>query len=164
MGARVLTTAGSAEKCLACLNLGAERAVPYKEQDFVDVAKDFGGGLGVDVILDMVGGDYVARNLQALAPDGRLVNIAFLQGSKVEIDLMPVMLKRLTLTGSTLRARDPVFKAAIAQKLKTHVWPLLENSKISAVVHATFPLSEADQAHRLMESSTHIGKIVLVMG
>lgn len=163
MGVRVMTTAGSPEKCLACIELGAEQAIPYKDQDFVTAAKDFGGGLGVDVILDMVGGDYVARNLQALAPDGRLVNIAFLKGSKVELDLMPVMLKRLTLTGSTLRARDPAFKAAIAQNLKEHVWPLLENARIRPVVHATFPLEAADQAHRLMESGTHIGKIVLVM-
>lgn len=163
LGVRVLTTAGSPEKCLACLNLGAEQAVPYKDQDFVPIAKDFGGGLGVDVILDMVGGEYVARNLQALAPEGRLVNIAFLQGSKVEVDLMPVMLKRLTLTGSTLRARDPAFKAAIAQKLQAHVWPLLENARIRPIVHVTFPLSEAEQAHRLMETSAHIGKIVMVM-
>lgn len=167
MGARVLTTAGSPEKCLACLNLGAERAIPYKEQDFVAAAKDFGAKNtnipGVDVILDMVGGDYVARNLQALAPDGRLVNIAFLNGSKVELDLMPVMLKRLTLTGSTLRARDPAFKAAVAQKLKRFIWPLLENARIRPVVHATFPLGEADQAHRLMEAGAHIGKIVLVV-
>lgn len=167
MGVRVLTTAGSPEKCLACLNLGAERAIPYKEQDFVVIARDFGAKNtnipGVDVILDMVGGDYVARNLQALAPDGRLVNIAFLNGSKVELDLMPVMLKRLTLTGSTLRARDPAFKAAVAQKLQRFIWPLLENTRIHPVVHATFPLSEADQAHRLMEAGTHIGKIVLVV-
>jgi NADPH2:quinone reductase len=149
------------------LNLGAERAIPYKEQDFVAAAKDFGAKNtnipGVNVILDMVGGDYVARNLQALAPDGRLVNIAFLNGSKVELDLMPVMLKRLTLTGSTLRARDPALKAAVAQKLQRFIWPLLENTRILPVVHATFPLSEADQAHRLMEAGTHIGKIVLVV-
>ena len=121
----------------------------------------FGGGEGVNVILDMVGGDYVARNIKALAPDGRLVNIAFLQGSHVELDLMAVMLKRLTLTGSTLRARDPAFKAAIAQKLKSHVWPLLENGQIHPVIDTTFALKDADQALGLMETGGHIGKIVL---
>lgn len=167
MGVRVMATAGNAEKCQACLDLGAELAVPYKERDFVPLAREFGargnGVSGVDVILDMVGGDYVARNLSALAPDGRLVNIAFLKGSRVEVDLMPVMLKRLTLTGSTLRVRPPAFKAAIAQNLKTHVWPLLQSARIRPVVFATFPLERTAQAHRLMESGDHIGKIVLEM-
>lgn len=168
LGVHVITTAGSANKCQACLDLGAEQAVNYREDDFVDAARTFGaqhgGAKGVDVILDMVGGEYVGRNIQSLAPDGRLVNIAFLQGSKVEIDLMPVMLKRLTLTGSTLRARDTDFKAAIAQNLKTTIWPLLESGAIKPVVHKTFALKEASQAHQLMESSQHIGKIVLEMG
>ncbi|HEY9078975.1 MAG TPA: NAD(P)H-quinone oxidoreductase [Magnetovibrio sp.] len=161
LGVRVITTAGSREKCQACLDLGAEMAVNYREDDFVPLAREFGSDKGVDVILDMVGGDYVARNIKSLAPDGRLVNIAFLQGSKVELDLMAVMLKRLTLTGSTLRARDTGFKAAIAQNLKKTVWPLLESGAIKPVVHRTFALENASEAHRLMESSAHIGKIVL---
>jgi len=164
LGVRVISTAGSADKCQACLDLGAEQAVNYREDDFVPLAREFGGGKGVNVILDMVGGDYVARNIKSLAADGRLVNIAFLQGSKVEIDLMAVMLKRLTLTGSTLRARDPAFKAAIAANLKKTVWPLLESGAIKPVVHQTFALENAADAHRLMESSAHIGKIVLTMG
>jgi len=161
LGVRVIATAGSAEKCQACLDLGAEAAVNYREEDFVEAARTFGGGTGVNVILDMVGGAYVAKNIKSLAPDGRLVNIAFLQGSKVEINLMPVMLKRLTLTGSTLRARDPGFKAAIAANLQKTVWPLLADGSIKPVIYKTFPLAEAAQAHRLMESSAHIGKIVL---
>ena len=164
LGVRVIATAGSRDKCQACLDLGAEQAVNYREQDFVPLARAFGGGKGVNVVLDMVGGDYVARNIKSLAPDGRLVNIAFLQGSKVEIDLMAVMLKRLTLTGSTLRARAPEFKSAIAKNLKKSVWPLLENGAIKPVVHQTFPLRNAADAHRLMESSAHIGKIVLTIG
>lgn len=160
-GARVMITAGSDEKCQACMVLGAALAVNYKKDDFVAQALEFGNGKGVDVILDMVGGDYVPRNINALAPDGRLVNIAFLGGSKVELDLMPVMLKRLTLTGSTLRARGVDFKAAIAQDLNTHVWPLLESAKIRPIVHSTFPLEQAFEAHLMMESSAHIGKIVL---
>lgn len=165
LGVRVMATAGSAEKCQACLDLGARLVVRYDEHDFVPVAQEFGaqgtGTNGVDVILDMVGGDYVARNLDALAPDGRLVNIAFLKGSHVKVDLMPVMLKRLTLTGSTLRPRPPAFKAAIAENLKTQVWPLFENSRIRPVVFATFPLKSANAALKLMESGEHIGKIVL---
>lgn len=163
MGARVMTTAGTDEKCQACTDLGATLAVNYKKDDFVTQAREFGGGKGVNVILDMVGGDYVARNITALAPDGRLVNIAFLGGSKVELDLMPVMLKRLTLTGSTLRAREVDFKTAIAQDLNTHVWPLLESAKIRPIVHSTFPLEQASQAHQMMESGAHIGKIVLTV-
>ena len=163
LGVRVIATAGSTDKCQACLDLGAERAVNYRNEDFVAAAREFGGGKGVNVILDMVGGDYVARNIKSLAPDGRLVNIAFLQGSKVELDLMAVMLKRLTLTGSTLRARDPGFKAEIAENLHKTVWPLLESGAIKPVVHSTFPLAEAAKAHELMESSQHIGKIVLTM-
>ncbi len=160
-GARIFTTAGSDEKCAACRKLGADYAINYRTQDFVEVIKDVTGGKGVDVILDMVGGDYIARNLRAVAADGRIVNIAYLKGSKVEINLMPVMLKRLTMTGSTLRARDIAFKAAIAENLKQKVWPLIESGEIKPVIHATLPLAEAAEAHRLMESSTHIGKIVL---
>jgi putative PIG3 family NAD(P)H quinone oxidoreductase len=160
-GARVFATAGSDEKCAACLSLGADRAINYNDEDFVQAVKDETGGKGADVILDMVGGDYVARNIAALAADGRLVSIAFLKGAKVEVNLMPVMLKRLTLTGSTLRARSVAFKAAIAQRLREKVWPLIETGRIKPVIHATFPLARAADAHRLMESSAHIGKIVL---
>ena len=165
LGVHVITTAGSDEKCNACVELGAERAINYKEEDFVEAAREFGktknGTSGVDVILDMVGGDYVQKNIKSLAPDGRLVNIAFLNGSKVEIDLMTVMLKRLSLTGSTLRARSPEFKGDIAQNLEKTVWPLLESGSIAPVIHTTFPLKMAAKAHALMESSLHIGKIVL---
>jgi len=162
LGAKVMATAGNEEKCRACTELGAERAVNYKEEDFVTAAKEFGGKKkGVDVILDMVGGDYTDRNIKSLAQDGRLVNIAFLQGSKVEVNLMPVMLKRLTLTGSTLRARPVAVKAAIANELRETVWPLIEKGAVKPVMHSVFPLEKADEAHKLMESSTHIGKIVL---
>ncbi len=168
LGVRVIATAGNPEKRQACMDLGAERAVNYKEEDFVEAAREFGSknesAKGVDVILDMVGGDYIARNIKSLAPDGRLVNIAYLQGSKAEVNFMAVMLKRLTLTGSTLRARDAAFKAEIARNLKETVWPLLEDGSIKPVVHATFPLAEAARAHKLMESSQHIGKIVLDVG
>ncbi len=160
-GARVFATAGSDEKCAACLSLGADRAINYNDEDFVQAVKDETGGKGADVILDMVGGDYVARNIAALAADGRMVSIAFLKGAKVEVNLMPVMLKRLTLTGSTLRPRSVEFKAAIAQRLREKVWPLIETGRIKPVIHATFPLARAAEAHRLMESSAHIGKIVL---
>ena len=162
MGARVIATAGSDEKCRACAALGAERTVNYREHDFVEAAREFGGGKGVNVILDMVGGDYIARNIKSLAPDGRLVNIAFLQGSTAEINFMPVMLKRLTLTGSTLRPQPVARKAEIAAALETRVWPLISKGAIKPVVHATFVLAEAAEAHRMMESSRHIGKIVLV--
>lgn len=162
LGARVITTAGSEEKCKVCLDLGAERAVNYKEEDFVDAAKDFTGGIGVDVILDMVGGDYIQRNIKALGPDGRHVSIAFLGGSKAEVNFMPVMLKRLTLTGSTLRPLPVERKAEIARALEESVWPLIASGEIAPVVHSTFPLAEAAEAHRLMESSQHIGKIVLL--
>jgi len=161
-GSRVFATAGSDEKCQACRDLGADRAINYRTEDFVAVILDATGGKGVDVILDMVGGDYVSRNLKALAVDGRMVNIAYMQGSKIaNLDLLPLMLKRLTLTGSTLRARDAAFKAAIADNLRAKVWPLLDQGRIKTVVHQSFPLAEAAAAHRLMESSTHIGKIML---
>lgn len=161
LGARVITTAGSDEKCQACLDLGAERAINYKNEDFVEAAREFGGGNGVNVILDMVGGDYLPRNIKALAPDGRHVNIAFLRGSKVELNFMPVMLKRLTLTGSTLRPQSVERKGEIARQLRDKVWPLISKGEIKPVIHATFPMAEAAQAHQLMESSQHIGKIVL---
>ncbi len=161
-GARVFATAGSAEKCRACEALGAERAIDYREEDFVQVVKAATGKKGVDVILDMVGGDYVQRNISALAPDGRLCYIAFLGGSKVEVDLLPMMLKRITISGSTLRARSVAFKGAIAGNLRDKVWPRIAAGEIKPVVHATFPLSEAAEAHRLMESSAHIGKIALI--
>jgi len=162
MGARVITTAGSDEKCRACEELGAERAVNYKNEDFVEAVKEFTSGAGVDVVLDMVGGDYIPRNIKAMAPDGRHVNIAFLGGSKVEVNFMPVMLKRLTLTGSTLRPQPVERKGEIARALKDKVWPLIASCEIMPVIHATFPLTDAAEAHRLMESSQHIGKIVLV--
>ncbi len=163
-GARVFATAGSAEKCRVCEELGAERAINYRDEDFVSVVKEALGGSGsggVNVILDMVGGDYIERNFRALAPDGRLCNIAYLQGSKVEINMMPVMLKRLTVTGSTLRAMPVPYKAALADKLRTKVWPLIESGTVKPVMHGTFPLAKAAEAHRLMESNQHIGKIVL---
>ncbi len=162
LGARVIATAGTPEKCAACEELGAEKAVNYKDADFVEAAREFGGGKGVNVILDMVGGDYAARNIQALARDGRLVSIAFLKGSKVTLDLMPVMLKRLTLTGSTLRPQSVERKGEIARALGERVWPLISSGDIKPVIHATFPLAQAADAHHLMESGRHIGKIVLI--
>lgn len=161
-GARVFTTAGSAEKCRVCEELGAERAINYREEDWLSAVKGESVG-GVDLILDMVGGPYTAQNLKALNADGRLVNIAWLKGSKMELDLMPVMLKRLTLTGSTLRARSVAFKGAIADRLKADVWPMLESGRIKPLIHKTFPLAEAAEAHALMESSAHIGKIMLTV-
>jgi putative PIG3 family NAD(P)H quinone oxidoreductase len=163
LGARVFVTAGSADKCKACEDLGAERAINYRDEDFVAVVKELTGGKGVNVILDMVGGSYVQRNISALAPDGRLCYIAFLGGSKAEVNLAPVMLKRITISGSTLRAREVAFKAGIARNLKKTVWPLLEAGTIAPVIHKTFALRDAAQAHELMESSAHIGKIVLTV-
>jgi NADPH2:quinone reductase len=163
LGARVLVTAGSAEKCAACERLGAERAIDYRREDFVDIVKKRTHERGVDLILDMVGGDYVARNLEALAPEGRLVQIAFVRGSSVQVDLRSVMQKRLTLTGSTLRPRTTQQKAAIARAVQAHVWPLIEAGNVRPVIHATLPLSEAAAAHRMMEANLHIGKIVLTV-
>ena len=160
-GARVFATAGSAEKCAACERLGAERAINYREADFVEALRGEGGA---DLILDMVGGDYVARNLKALADDGRLVQIAFLQGPKMELNLAPLMMRRLTLTGSTLRPQSVAAKAAIAVELHEKVWPLLEAGRIAPVMDSTYPLAEAAAAHARMESSAHIGKIVLEIG
>ena len=163
-GATVFTTAGNADKCRACEALGADRAIDYKTEDFVAVIKEATGGRGVDVVLDMVGGDYVARDIEIMAPDGRHVSIAFLQGPKVSLNLFPIMTKRLTLTGSTLRARSVEEKGRIARALREKVWPLLETGTVKPVVHKTFPLEQAVEAHRLMESSAHIGKIVLTVG
>lgn len=161
-GARVFATAGGPDKAKVCAGLGAH-AIDYRAEDFVAVIKEATGGRGVDVILDMVGGPYVARNIKALAVEGRLVSIAFLQGSAVELNLMPVMLKRLTLTGSTLRPQATDRKAAMAAALAAEVWPLIDQGRIAPLVHATFPLVEAEAAHRLMEANTHVGKIVLTV-
>jgi putative PIG3 family NAD(P)H quinone oxidoreductase len=160
-GARVFATAGSPEKCAACVTLGAERAIDYRAEDFVEVLKAEGGA---DVILDMVGGDYVARNLRALAEDGRLVQIAFLQGPKVTLNLAPLMMKRQTITGSTLRPQSDLAKARIAAELAAEVWPLLSSGRIAPVMDSEFPLEEAAAAHARMESSAHVGKIVLRVG
>jgi NADPH2:quinone reductase len=162
-GARVLATAGSPAKCAACERLGAEHATNYRDQDFVVSVRDVTGGRGVDVVLDIVGGDYLQRNLEILALEGRLVQIAFLAGSKAQINLTPILQRRLTITGSTLRARSVTEKGAIATALRQHVWPLLETGAVKPVVHATFPLRQAADAHRLMESGEHIGKLVLVV-
>jgi NADPH:quinone reductase len=162
LGSRVIATAGSADKCAACESLGAERAVDYRQQDFVAAAKEFTGGKGVDVVLDMVGGDYIQRNLSALAVEGRLAIIAFLAGSQVEVNFLPIMLKRITVTGSTLRPQSIESKAAIARALEKTVWPLIEAGDIRPVIDSTFSLAEAAAAHRLMESSRHIGKIMLL--
>jgi len=162
-GNKVLATAGSADKCEACVKLGADRAINYKSEDFVAVAKEATAGRGVNVILDMVGGDYVDRELKCLADDGRIVIIAFLGGSKATVGLTDILRRRLTVTGSALRPRPVEFKAAIARNLREKVWPLIETGRIKAVIHKTFPLAEASKAHALMESSTHIGKIVLTV-
>jgi len=161
LGHRVFTTAAG-EQCAALERLGAFRAIDFAREDFAAVVKEATGGKGVDVILDIVGGDYVPRNIASLARDGRLVNIAFLKGSKVEIDLMPVMLKRLTLTGSTLRIQSVERKGAIAAALRERVWPLIEDGRIRPVIHARLPLAEAAQGHRIMQEATHLGKILLV--
>src|ERR1700761_4286432 len=164
-GARVFATAGSAQKCAACLKLGADAAFNYREQDFVQEVKTLTDGRGVNVILDMVGGPYLPRNIRCLGMDGRLVFIAFLQGSKVQdFDFMQVMRRRLTITGSTMRPRTTAQKGAIAQKLREKLWPVLEAGRCPPVIHATFPLAQAAEAHRLMESSQHIGKIMLTLG
>lgn len=163
-GARVFATAGSAEKVAACEALGAERGINYRDEDFVAAVKEATGGNGVNLVLDMVGGSYVQRDIAALAPDGRLVFIAFLGGAKAEVDFSQIMMKRLTVTGSTLRPRPIAFKAAIAQSLKTRVWPLLEAGKARPQIFKTFPLAQASEAHALMESSAHVGKIVLTVG
>lgn len=161
-GAKVITTVGSDEKCEVCSKLGATRAINYNSEDFAEVVKAETGGRGVDVILDIVGGDYVERNIRSLAEDGRLVYIAFQKGSKVSIDLMRVMLKRLTITGSTLRIRSSEVKAEIARALEEKVMPLVAEGRVRVVMDATFPLAEAAKAHARMDAS-HIGKIVLTV-
>ena len=160
-GARVFATAGNNLKCQACEKLGAEKGINYREEDFVEIIQQATNKRGVDVILDMVGGDYIEKNISLLATEGRLVNIAYLNGSKVEVNFLPVMLKRLTLTGSTLRPRSVAEKGAIARVLEEKVWPLLASGRIAPVIEGRFPLARAADAHRLMETSAHIGKIVL---
>jgi NADPH:quinone reductase len=159
-GAHVIATAGNDEKCAACRELGADVANNYRSQDFVEVIRGL-PSKGVDVVLDMVGGDYLARNLKCMKADGRLVVIAFLKGAKTEVDLSAIMMKRLTVTGSTLRARDLDFKAQLAQSVQRELWPALAERRIRPKIHAVLPLAEAAAAHRMMESSAHIGKIVL---
>jgi NADPH2:quinone reductase len=161
-GARVIATAGSADKCATCVKLGAE-AINYRDQDFVAEVMKLTDQRGVDVILDMVGGDYIQRNISSAAPDGRIVSIAFLRGPKAEVNFMPVMAKRLTLTGSTLRPRSNEEKAALARAIEANVWPLIETGRVKPIIDTTFPLADAAKAHALMESSSHIGKIVLTV-
>ncbi len=160
-GATVVATAGSGDKCKACLGFGADLAINYRNEDYVAVMKE--RGLAANLILDMVGGDYVERNLKAAAMHGRIVQIAFQQGSRITADLMPIMLKRLTFTGSTLRPRNVAEKAAIARSLENKVWPLLAAGRSKPKIHAKIPLAEAAKAHALMESSTHVGKIILTL-
>ena len=161
--AKVIVTAGTDEKCQFCTQLGADAAINYRSQDFVEKIKTMTEGKGVDVILDMIGGDYFPRNIKCLAEDGRLVQIAMQNGPKTELNLLPVMLKRLTITGSTLRARNIAFKAAIARQLHKQVWPMLSDGRIKPVIDKSYSLNEANKAHELMESSQHIGKIVLTL-
>jgi len=160
-GAQVIATAGNAEKVALCRKIGADHAIDYRTRDFVAEVARITGGRGVDVVLDMVGGDYVERNLACLALDGRLAQIAFLKGSRVELDLRPLMLRRLTITGSTLRASPFARKAGIADSLRKQVWPLYERGEIKPIIDTTFALADAAKAHALMESSAHIGKIML---
>ncbi|MBX3496555.1 MAG: NAD(P)H-quinone oxidoreductase [Parvibaculum sp.] len=162
-GAKVIATAGSAEKCAACVKLGADAAINYRDADFVAETKRLTDGRGADVILDMVGGDYIPRNIQAAATDGRIVSIAFLNGPVAEVNFLPVMLKRLTLTGSTLRPRSIEEKAALALALREKVWPLIEAGRIKPLIDTVFPLADAAKAHALMEKSSHIGKIILTV-
>lgn len=160
-GSRVIVTAGNDEKCQRSLALGADLAINYRQQDFVEAVLSFTDGKGVDVILDMIGGDYLPRNLKSLAIDGRLLQIAIQNGGKAEINLASVLMKRLTLAGSTLRSRNDDFKAKIARQLHEKVWPLLESGRIKPVIDSVFPLAKAAQAHERMESNQHIGKIIL---
>jgi NADPH2:quinone reductase len=162
-GARVFATAGTDEKARICERLGAVRGINYRTEDFVDIVRRETTGNGVDIILDMVGGSYLDRNLQAAAVEGRLVIIAMLGGSRAELKLSQVLTKRLTITGSTLRSRTLAEKSAVAAAVHTHVWPLLDQGRVGPVIHATFPLADAAAAHALMESSTHVGKIILTM-
>jgi NADPH2:quinone reductase len=162
-GARAIATAGSADKCRACLDLGADKAINYRSEDFVAVTKEATGGKGADVILDMVGGDYVEKNIIAAAEDGRVVQIATLGGADVKINIARLMMKRITLTGSTLRPRTREVKAGFARALETKVWPLIAAGKVKVVMDSTYPLAQAADAHRRLESSQHIGKIVLTV-
>ncbi len=163
-GARVIATAGSAEKCQACVELGAEAAIDYRNEDFVARTKEITGGRGVDVVLDMVAGPYLSRNVNVLAKDGRLIVIAVQGGNKdPDLDIRKVMLNRITITGSTMRARTRAEKGAVAAGLLEHVWPKLEAGQCAPVIHGVFPLEQVTEAHRLMESSAHIGKIVLTL-
>jgi NADPH2:quinone reductase len=165
IGARVFVTAGSAAKCAACRDLGAEAAIDYKTEDFVTRIQELTEGRGVDVVLDMVAGSYVSRNTRIMAKDGRLVIIAVQGGTRdPELDLRVIMMKRLVITGSTMRPRSPAEKAAIAEDLRSHAWPLLDAGSCAPVIHGVFPLEQVAEAHRLMESSAHIGKIVLTLG
>jgi putative PIG3 family NAD(P)H quinone oxidoreductase len=162
-GSRVFATAGSAEKCAACERIGAERAINYRDSDFVAIVRELTGGRGVDVVLDMVGAEYFARNVDALATEGRLVEIATQRGAKAEINIATIMQRRLTITGSTLRARSVAEKGVVAAAVREHVWPLLESGAVKPIVHETFPLARAAEAHRRMEAGDHIGKLVLVV-
>ncbi len=163
MGASVFITAGSDTKCEACRRLGADVVINYRQQDYVEIVRAATEGKGVDVVLDMVGGDYIHRNLKAAARGGRIVNIAFLKGSKVEVDMMPILIKHLTFTGSTLRPRPVEEKAGIAMALRKNIWPIIERGDIKPVIAARFPLKNVVEAHRLMEIGTHIGKIILTV-
>ncbi|AIM01586.1 NAD(P)H-quinone oxidoreductase [Sinorhizobium meliloti] len=163
IGAKVIVTAGSPEKCEACLKLGADGAIDYRRQDFVAVSKELTGGCGPDVILDMVGGDYIARNLEAVAVDGRIAQIAFQKGSKAEVDFLPLLMKRITLTGSTLRARPLAMKAKLAASLEEHVLPVLARGEARPLIDSTYPFEQVADAHARMDSGSHTGKIVLVM-
>jgi putative PIG3 family NAD(P)H quinone oxidoreductase len=163
-GCPVYATAGSAEKVQFCEQLGAIRAINYREQDFVEELRAETEGRGIDVILDMVGGDYVDRNIQLAAVEGRIVNIAYLQGSQIEANLMPVMLKRLVITGSTLRARSAEFKAELTLAVRRQVWPWIEAGEVKPIIHRVFSFADAPEAHRVMEASTHIGKLILSWG
>lgn len=162
-GARVLATAGGPEKCRACEALGAERAIDHRREAYDEVVREATGGRGVDVVLDILGGPHLARHLDLLAPEGRLVLIAFLEGREASVDLWPIMGKRLTVTGSTLRPRSPGEKGAIARALEAEVWPLIESGRLRPRIDTTFPLEQAAEAHRRMESREHVGKIVLVV-
>ena len=162
-GAQVIATAGSAAKCKACLDLGADRAVDYKTEDFVAIAREVTGGRGVDVTLDMIGGDYTERNIIAAAEDGRIVQIASLGGAEIKINVGRLMVKRVTLTGSTLRPRTREIKTGFARAIEAKVWPLIGQGKFHVVLDGTYPLANAADAHRRMETSAHIGKIVLVV-
>jgi NADPH2:quinone reductase len=161
LGHRVFVTAGSTEKCAACEALGAERAINYRSEDFVEVVRQLTGGKGADVILDMVAGDYVPRELKCLATDGRLSLIAFLGGNKAMLDMSDILVRRLTITGSTLRPRTVEFKTSVSQSLREKVWPLIEVGKIRPVIYKVFPLAAAAEAHALIESGVHVGKIML---